>query len=123
VLIAWNASREAALALLASRPFLKQADRVTVLTGQGREPVAAGTHVLPLDISAYLARHHIPATVKSIESPDANAGEAILAAAKTQGADLIVMGAYGRSWLSEWLLGGATRHILKAAPIPVLMAH
>jgi nucleotide-binding universal stress UspA family protein len=33
------------------------------------------------------------------------------------------MGAYGRTRLSEWVLGGATRHMLQHASLPVLMRH
>ena len=33
------------------------------------------------------------------------------------------MGAYGHSRLREMILGGATRDVLSAAGIPVLMAH
>ena len=123
VLVAWNGSREAAEALLAARPFLKNADRVTVMAGQGRETLPTRTNVPKLDVSAYLSRHGITATYQPLEDPDTDAGEAIIAAATELRADLIVMGAYGRSWVTEWLLGGATRHILKAAPIPVLMVH
>ena len=51
------------------------------------------------------------------------AGEALLEAARDVGADLLVMGAYGRSRFSEWALGGATRHVLTHAQMPVLMRH
>lgn len=37
-------------------------------------------------------------------------------------ADLIVMGAYGHSRLRELVFGGATRSLLKAPPVPVLMS-
>ena len=37
--------------------------------------------------------------------------------------DLIVMGGYGHGRLREWVLGGATRHALAEADVPVLMAH
>ena len=37
--------------------------------------------------------------------------------------DLIVMGAYGHSRLRELALGGATRTLLEAMTVPVLMAH
>ena len=35
----------------------------------------------------------------------------------------MVMGGYGHSRLREFVLGGATRGILQAMTIPVLMAH
>jgi nucleotide-binding universal stress UspA family protein len=123
ILVAWNDSREAAEALLAARPFLKRANQVTLLAGHGRETLPTRTNVPKLDVGAYLKRHGIAAAVQTLDDPGADAGKAILATAAELRADLIVMGAYGRSWLTEWLLGGATRHILKAATIPVLMAH
>ena len=39
-----------------------------------------------------------------------------------EGADLVVMGAYSHSRLREAILGGATRHMLERAPLPILMA-
>ena len=38
-------------------------------------------------------------------------------------ADLLVMGCYGHGRAREWLLGGATRTVLGAMTLPVLMAH
>jgi nucleotide-binding universal stress UspA family protein len=38
-------------------------------------------------------------------------------------ADLIVMGGYGHSRLREFILGGATRTMLQAMTVPVLMSH
>jgi nucleotide-binding universal stress UspA family protein len=43
-------------------------------------------------------------------------GAALLA----QAAGLLVMGAYGHTRLRELVFGGATRHVLRAAPLPVL---
>ena len=37
--------------------------------------------------------------------------------------DMLVMGAYGHSRLREFVLGGATRSILRQMTLPVLMAH
>jgi hypothetical protein len=38
-------------------------------------------------------------------------------------ADLPVMGCYGHSRAREWVMGGATRTILRSMTLPVLMAH
>jgi nucleotide-binding universal stress UspA family protein len=54
---------------------------------------------------------------------DHDAGEAVLAGADAFSADLLVMGAYGRSRMRELVLGGATRHVLHHLPIPALMSH
>jgi nucleotide-binding universal stress UspA family protein len=52
-----------------------------------------------------------------------NAGEVILAKAEELGCDLVVKGAYTQSRLRQMIFGGATRHILAKASVPVLMAH
>lgn len=39
------------------------------------------------------------------------------------GADLLVMGAWGHSRMSEWILGGITRYMLQHSDIPLLLAH
>ena len=46
----------------------------------------------------------------------------LLDAAAAEGADLLVMGAYGHSRLREIVLGGATREVLRDARIPVLLS-
>ncbi len=33
------------------------------------------------------------------------------------------MGGYGHSRLRELVLGGVTRHMLRTAPVPLLLAH
>ena len=52
--------------------------------------------------------------------PDAKAGEIMLGEAEREGADLLVMGAYGHTRLRELIFGGATRHVLRDAALPVL---
>jgi nucleotide-binding universal stress UspA family protein len=47
----------------------------------------------------------------------------LLSAAADLSADLVVMGAYGRSRLRELILGGATHSMLKRMTVPVLMSH
>jgi nucleotide-binding universal stress UspA family protein len=52
-----------------------------------------------------------------------DAGEVLLGMVTAGGADLLVMGGYGHSRAREWVLGGATRHVLQHASLPVLMSH
>jgi nucleotide-binding universal stress UspA family protein len=47
----------------------------------------------------------------------------LIAEARRQKADLIVMGGYGHSRLREWLLSGVTYELLHKAPVPLLIAH
>jgi nucleotide-binding universal stress UspA family protein len=119
VMMAWNGSLEAAKAVTGALPLLRAADRVTLaLFGDtarhGEEPGA--------DMALYLARHEVQVEVVRRPQP-VDAGLAILSLASDFGADLLVMGAYGHSRFREMMLGGATRTILAAATLPVLMAH
>lgn len=121
VVVAWNGSREAAAALHGALPFLERAERVLVLQGRSRATYASVTRWPPLDVAATLGARGVVVSVETVG--DGDAGAAILAAAGRASADLVVMGAYGRSWMSEWILGGATRHVLRHMAVPVLMAH
>jgi nucleotide-binding universal stress UspA family protein len=47
--------------------------------------------------------------------------EAILAAVKQTGSDLIVMTTHGRTGFKRWLLGSVAEKVLRAAPRPVLL--
>jgi nucleotide-binding universal stress UspA family protein len=121
--IAWNGSAQAAAAVRSAMPLLARAEAVTVIRGPSRESFPASMRVPPIDILGYLQRHGIKAIMKSEDVPDEAAGETILATAKEVDADLIVMGAFGRSRFKEWVLGGATRYVLEHMTVPVFMAH
>lgn len=116
-LLAWNGSVEAIRALDAALPFLRQAGKVTVAVFGAPGEVAADPELLP-----YLARHGVKAGLTT-ESPRLDSGEPLLSLVTDRGADLLVMGGYGRARLSELLLGGVTRSILQSMTVPVLIAH
>jgi len=123
VLIAWDASREAARAVADAMPLLAAADAVTVLAADP-QPGPNGHGELPgADIALHLARHGVKAQVERTVSAGVPIGELLLSRAADLGADLLVMGAYGHSRVRELLLGGATRSILASMTIPVLMSH
>jgi nucleotide-binding universal stress UspA family protein len=115
VLAAWNGSREAARAAHDALPFLTRGAGLVVLCAVGKE---AGED---LDAAAtMLARHGVPVRAERAGEPDAWAGEILLDRAAAHGADLLVMGAYGHTRLRELVFGGATRHMLSHAKLPVL---
>jgi nucleotide-binding universal stress UspA family protein len=51
-----------------------------------------------------------------------NPGEEIIRCAGLKGATLIVMGARGKGLVSEVLLGSESHHVIRHAPVPVLLA-
>jgi nucleotide-binding universal stress UspA family protein len=120
VLVAWKPSAEAARAVHDALPLLQGAEAVTVM----RVNPASGEpkHNPGFDLATHLARHGVKVTVTPVLAPDTTAGETILERARSLQADLIVMGAYGHSRLRELVFGGATRQMLQAPPVPVLMS-
>ena len=75
------------------------------------------------DIEASLRRHGITAIMHRDVARNREVGELLLSRAADLGADLLVMGCNGRSRAREWALGGASRSVLQAMTVPVLMAH
>jgi nucleotide-binding universal stress UspA family protein len=124
ILIAWNGSRESALAVRAALPLMRSAGSVTVLDGSV-DDTFPDTCALPIaDICAWLRRHDVTADIRRFElAGAASPGAALLDAATEARADLFVMGAWGRSRLSEMVLGGTTRHLFMNSTLPMLVAH
>lgn len=123
VLVAWNASREAARAVSEALPLLKRAGQVDVIAFEPGKSGAAHGAEPGADIALYLARHGVKVTVSRVEAPDVDVGNQLLSRAFDLSADLIVMGAWGHSRLRELVLGGVTRSLLESMTVPVLMAH
>ncbi|MEP6334205.1 MAG: universal stress protein, partial [Anderseniella sp.] len=123
VIVGWNATREAMRAAFDAIPLMKEAKRVELLWANARdEPDVAGD--LPgAELAAVLARHDIKVFARSISSTDLAPADALLNEAADNGADLIVIGAYGHSRLREFVFGGVTRTLLQSMTAPVLMSH
>lgn len=120
VLVAWNGSREASRAVHDALPLLKRARRVVVLAVN---PDAEMGDLPGADLCRHLSRHGVTAVAEQVRADDLEVGEMLLSRAADADADLLVMGAYGRSRLRELVLGGATRHILRHMTVPVLFSH
>jgi CrcB protein len=119
VAVAWKPSKAAARAMAAATPMLMRAEFVTFLMstddGGGSAPPDAALQALR-QAGVQVAEHRFHAGGRRI-------GAALLAEADAAGADLLVMGAYTRGRLPEFVLGGATREVLALADLPVLMQH
>jgi nucleotide-binding universal stress UspA family protein len=62
-------------------------------------------------------------TIQVVANPQTSVADTVLNYVSDHGKDLVVMGGYGHSRMREFLFGGATREILEAMTVPVLMAH
>ncbi|WP_395646529.1 universal stress protein [Terricaulis sp.] len=123
VVIAWDASREATRALSEADDILEFAEAVTVMTVDAKPKMFGHGDQPGANIAAHLTRRGLPAEVRNVDSMGRSASLAILDEAKALNADLIVMGGYAHSRLRELVFGGATRELLRATTIPLLMAH
>ncbi len=123
ILVAWNRSTEQAHTNSFAMPLLQRADNVTVLTVEG----GATTGPTGEEAALHLRRRGIKAEALTLKDAERTSGEAIgeitLEQAGKLGCDLIVKSAYTQSRLRQMIFGGATRHILAKATLPVLMAH
>ncbi|MEI7871060.1 MAG: universal stress protein [Alphaproteobacteria bacterium] len=122
VVVAWNGSFQAARAVEYALPFLKSAAKVTILVA-GSKPDDVGASYLARN----LGRHGITTTIDAIDPGVVSGrarGRALLDYTHGKGADLLVMGAYGRGQVMSFLgLGGATGKVISSCRVPLLMAH
>lgn len=119
ILIGWNNTREAALALRGALPFIANAGKVTLLNVNPSSDQTEGNEAA----KRFLERHGATVEIKVGHWPDVGVGNALLDALVDYNADMLVMGAYGHSRLREMILGGATQEILGHMTAPVLFAH
>jgi len=117
VSIAWNGSMEASRAVALTVGILEKADKVTVFSA-GNETHGATSN----DLVEYLSLRDIAVSVKKIDA-NGNVGEELLRHSASEGADLMVMGAYGDSHERETLFGGNTQSVVDQAQMPVILVH
>jgi nucleotide-binding universal stress UspA family protein len=121
ILICWDGSAPAARAIADAVPFLARAKAIDIIVVVGERDKSG--EITGRNMRRHLARHGIESEIKHITASGGVAQSAILAHAADIRANFIVMGGYGHSRLREFILGGVTRSILKAMPVPVLMSH
>jgi nucleotide-binding universal stress UspA family protein len=122
IVVAWNATREAARSLADAAPFFEDADEAKVVTVGASEPL--GSQSGPgVEIAGHLARRGMDIELRQVDRRGRTTAEALLAEARDIGADLIIMGGYGHSRLREMMFGGVTRALIDNPSIPLFMAH
>jgi len=120
IMIHWNGSTEQARANAFAMPLLRLAKRVSVLSVIGGQEVPGPSADR---IIQQLRYNDIAAEAIRIELGNRDTGEAVLDAARADGCDLLIKGAFTRTRLRQMIFGGATSHIMDHADLPVLMAH
>lgn len=122
VMVAWNNGRESARALHDAIPILEKAHRVHLLRVLMASDSGTPSGV-PSSIAAFLAGHGVKVRPEEILAPNFPLGDLLHNHAREEGADLLVMGAYGISLTGRPVIGKAAKHILRHMTMPVLMSH
>ncbi|GAA3862357.1 universal stress protein [Celeribacter arenosi] len=122
IVVAWNESAEALGAVRAALPILEKADLVDVTIidppQHGPDRSDPGGSLCQM-----LVRHGVRAEVSVLAKTMPRVSDVLTRQLRDKDADLLVMGAYGHSRFRESILGGATRHMLEVAELPILMSH
>ena len=58
-----------------------------------------------------------------IEANDRDIGDVFTDYVRSEKLDLLVMGAFGHSRVRDFVLGGATKSMLRQPPVPLLLSH
>jgi nucleotide-binding universal stress UspA family protein len=120
VVVGWKETPQCARALSAAYPLLRQAEKVILLNVvEG----GSGIHESLEHLAQQLKWHNMSVETHSITNTASIATQGVGRAAADLGADLLVVGAYGRRHLREVLFGGVTQSLLEHASMPVLMMH
>lgn len=123
VFIAWKAGLPAARAVREALPMLKAAKQVTIATFDAVKKETADGEEPGADLAKWLSHHGCNVTVRQYDSGSMELGAAIRENAGGVGADLIVMGAYGRTRIREAIFGGTTRSMIEQTDAAVFLAH
>lgn len=121
VVLAWDGSRCAARAMADAMPVLLNARKVVVFTAVKEKPSAVSG--LGEDAVRYLKAHGVAAVAEQRDAERQSIGDVLDRFVVDVGAGMLVMGAYGRSKLREFILGGATEHVLNSPKVPLLLSH
>ena len=122
VVVAWKDTREARQAVKSALPYLKIAKHLA-LVEIAEEVLKAAAHEQLDDVEKYLLRHGIKVSGKSVLNPTGPISDQLISVAKSEGADLIVAGAYGHTRLGEWVFGGVTRGLLRDSEVCCLFCN
>lgn len=119
VMVCWNNSENVNRVVLTAAPLLMKANRlVFVNVGNDQSSVSKAVDKLGIQWKEMSASPELKMIPKTTKVPDA-----LAVAAGDCGADLVVMGAYGRSWIRRLIFGSRTDEILARVDKPIMFMH
>lgn len=118
--LAWDGGKSAARALADAMDILETKSKVSVVSvSEGTAEVLARLDA----VTDHLAAHGILAESEIVPRSKRSVGKVLLETVATEGAGLLIMGAYEHAKFFEDLWGGATNSAVNHAKVPVLMSH
>jgi nucleotide-binding universal stress UspA family protein len=120
VMVCWKESVNAARALAAATPLLAKAKRVVFTAIAERDNTVAEA---VNDVARRFAWSGVATDVRLIAGNGHKIPDLLATAAEECQADLVVMGAYGRSRTREILFGSCTEAFVQHADKPILLMH
>ena len=121
IVIAWDGSTYAARALATTLALFAGMKEAEVVVVQGEKDLS---DMAPAAMAvAHLERHGVRAKSVELKVDADGVSSTIDTHATKAGADLVVMGAFGRSRLREFVLGGVTRNLTRFSSKPLLLSH
>jgi nucleotide-binding universal stress UspA family protein len=121
VVIAWDHTAPAARAVADALPVLQAAASVRIMTATDNKTPAE--LVSGAALVSHLVEHGIKAVFETVEIGGSSVGKVFERYVKVNAIDLLVMGAYRHSRLSEVVWGGATKTVIGRPPCWVMMSH
>uniref|UniRef100_B0SYH2 UspA domain protein n=1 Tax=Caulobacter sp. (strain K31) TaxID=366602 RepID=B0SYH2_CAUSK len=121
VAVAWDGTRSAARALADALPILERARAVRIVTFINEKEAARPG--LAAEAARHLATHGVQAAIDEIDASGQRIGRAIDAYLEQRPADILVMGASGHAPVLDFVMGGATDHVLRNPPTALLLSH
>lgn len=119
--LAWDGSPYAARALDYALAFFAGTKEAEVVVVKGEKDLSG--MVPAAQIASHIERHGAKAKVVELKCDEDGVSSTINTHAEKAEADLVVMGAFGRSRLREFVLGGVTRDLTRFSKRPLLLSH
>jgi len=121
IVVAWDFTRAAARAVADAMPILERANKVRIVTVTNEKLFDSKRS--SEELAKNLSRHDVDVIVYRVDAAGRSIGNVLKREVADCSADLLVMGAYGHSRFSEFILGGATKSLLSKPPLPILFSH
>ncbi len=121
VAVAWDFSRPAARAVADALPILQQAETVRAVTVSHEKSI--DTTRSSEQLAAHLLMHGVKVELDVVDAQGRPIGDVLEEYSSARNIDLLIMGAYGHSRIRDFVLGGATKSMLKKPPVPLLLSH